>query len=189
LTVLYETHTEKRFKNVQSYSSYCRVVQASNDSGGTSYGHTSNDKIGNPYLKWAFSEIGIKMVIQSKLIGEWFEKQVDEHGKGGAMARLRHKIAIAVYTMLKHEIVFDEYKFLGIEQNRRVIPAHYGTDTSGKKSKPSFSVNGKPSGSLKRNASGKKKISVKNKKTSPKRLSLRTTGKRKILTKRKSVFG
>ena len=187
LTVLYETHTVARFKNVQRYSSYCRVVQASNESSGTSYGRTSNDKIGNPYLKWAFSEIGIKMVDQSKLIGEWFNKQVDKHGKGGAMARLRHKIAIAVYYMLKHEIVFDEYKFLGIEQSRAVTPAHDGTDTSGKKSKPSYSINGKPSGSLKRKSSGKKKTPIK-KKTAPRRLSLRTTGKRKILTKRKSVL-
>ena len=62
------------------------------------------------------------MITQSKLIGEWFTKQVTAHGKGGAMARLRHKIAIAVYYMLKHEIVFDEYAFLGIEQSRTVTP-------------------------------------------------------------------
>ena len=188
LTTLYETHTVERFKNVQCYSSYCRVVRADNDSGGTSYGHTTNDKIGNPYLKWAFSEIGIKMVDQSKLIGEWFKKQVDQHGKGGAMARLRHKIAIAVYYMLKHEMVFDEYKFLGIEQSRTVTPAHSGTDTSGKKSKPSSSKNGKPSGSLKKKVAAEKKTSVK-RKTVPKRLPLRTTGKRKSLTKSKTVFG
>jgi transposase len=187
LTVLYETHTVARFKKVQCYSSYCRVVQASNESAGTSYGRSSNDKIGNPYLKWAFSEIGVKMISQSKVIGEWFKKQVDAHGKGGAMARLRHKIAIAVYYMLKHEIVFDEYKFLGIEQNRTVTPARNGTDTSGKKSKPSSSVNGKPSGSLKKRGPVKKKIPEK-RKTPPKRLSLRTTGKRKVLTKKKSLF-
>lgn len=190
LTVLYETHTVDRFKKVGCYSSYCRVVQASNESGGTSYGHTTNDKIGNPYLKWAFSEIGIKMVGQSKLIGEWFKNQADKHGKGGAMARLRHKIAIAVYYMLKHEIIFDEYKFLGIEQSRTVTPARNGTDTSGKKSKPSSSVNGKPSGSLKKKETAKKKTIVKTKtKTTPKRLSLHTTGKRKVLTKRKTVAG
>ena len=187
LTTLYETHTVARFKSVQCYSSYCRVVGAGNESAGTSYGHTSNDKIGNPYLKWAFSEIGIKMVDQSQLIGDWFKKQVDKHGKGGAMARLRHKIAIAVYYMLKHEVVFDEHKFLGIEQNRTDTPAHYGTDTSGKKSKPSSSVNGKPSGSLKKNVTTKKKTPV-SKKISPKRSSLRTTGKRKLLTKRKTII-
>ena len=188
LTVLYETHTVERFKNVQCYSSYCRVVQASNESAGTSYGRTSNDKIGNPYLKWAFSEIGIKMVEQSELIGEWFRKQVDVHGKGGAMARLRHKIAIAVYYMLKHEIVFDEYKFLGIEQSRAVTPALSGTDTSGKKSKPSSVTGDRPA--LLKKKRGRPPLSADKKKTKvPQRLSLRTTGKRTILTKRKSVVG
>ena len=138
LTILYETHTTDRFKSAQCYSSYCRVVGADNESGGTSFGHTTNDKIGNPYLKWAFSEIGIKMISQSKLIGEWFDNQVAHHGKGGAMARLRHKIALAVYYMLKYEIVFDEYKFLGIEPSRAVTPARNGTESSGRKSKPSI---------------------------------------------------
>jgi transposase len=181
LTVLYETHTVDRFKSAQRYSSYCRVVRADNESGGTSYGHTTNDKIGNPYLKWAFSEIGIKMITQSKLIGEWFAKQVAEHGKGGAMARLRHKIAIAVYYMLKHEIVFDEYKFLGIEQSRAVTPARNGTESSGKQSKPSAVTGNRPA--LLKNKRGRPPLSANKKKNKVSgRLSLHTTGRRKNLT-------
>jgi transposase len=182
LTILYETHTVERFKSVQCYSSYCRVVRADNESGGTSYGHTTNDKIGNPYLKWAFSEIGVKMISQSKLIGEWFEKQVTAHGKGGAMARLRHKIAIAVYYMLKHEIVFDEYAFLGIEQSRTVTPARNGTESSGKKTKPSSVTGNRPA--LLKKKRGRPPLSADKKKTKvPGRVSLHTTGKRKTLTK------
>ena len=184
LTILYETHTTDRFKSAQCYSSYARVVRADNDSGGSSYGHTSNDKIGNPYLKWAFSEIGTRMVNQSSLIRSWYDKQVKEHGKGGAQARLRHKIAVAVYHMLKHDIVFDEYKFLGIEKNRTENPAHSGTEKSGQPSEPSTD-NGKPSGSIKKRRILKEKT-LKPKKLSE-RISLRTTGKRKVLTKRKSV--
>jgi transposase len=186
LTILYETHTTDRFKSAPCYSSYCRVVRADNESGGTSYGHTTNDKIGNPYLKWAFSEIGVKMISQSKLIGEWFEKQVMQHGKGGAMARLRHKIAIAVYYMLKHEIVFDEYKFLGIEQRRAVTPARNGTESSGKKSKPS-SVTGNRPARLKKKRGRPPLSADKNKIKVPGRISLHTTGKRNRLTKRKSI--
>ena len=151
--------------------------------GGTSYGHTTNDKIGNPYLKWAFSEIGVKMISQSELIGEWFAKQVAEHGKGGAMARLRHKIAIAIFYMLKHEMVFDEYKFLGIEQSRAVTPARTGTESSGKMSKPS-SVTGDRPVMLKRKR-GRPPLSAEKKKNKvPGRISLHTTGKRKLLTKK-----
>lgn len=190
LTILYETHTIGRFKNAQCYSSYCRVIRADNESNGTSYGRTSNDKIGNPYLKWAFSEIGVTMVKQSSLIKQWYDKQVNEHGKGGANARLRHKIAIAVYYMLKRESVFDEYKFLGIEppqHNRTVIPAaHNGKDTSGKRSKPSLSTGNRPV-LLKKSSATKAKGKTVKKKTvkTPGRLSLRTTGKRKILTNRR----
>jgi transposase len=187
LTVLYETHIVKRFKNVRCYSSYCRVVQAGNESGGTSYGHTTNDKIGNPYLKWAFSEIGMKMITQSSLVKQWYDTQVTAHGKGGANARLRHKVAIAVYYMLKHEIVFDEYKFLGIEppqHNRTVTPAaHNGTDTSGKKSKPSLSTGNRPV-LIKKKSATKTKTVKKRKLPVPGRASLRTTGKQKNLTNR-----
>jgi transposase len=182
LTILYETHTIGRFKSAQCYSSYCRVVRADNESGGTSFGHTTNDKIGNPYLKWAFSEVGIKMISQSVLIGEWYAKQVAQHGKGGAMARLRHKIAIAVYYMLKHEIVFDEYKFLGIEQSRAVTPARTGTESSGKMSKPSLVTGNRPA--LLKKKRGRPPLSADKKKNKvPGRISLLTTGKRKCLTK------
>lgn len=186
LTILYENHTIYRFKSAQCYSSYCRVVRADNDSGGKSYGRTTNDKIGNPYLKWAFSEIGTRMINQSSLIREWYDKQVAQHGKGGAQARLRHKIALAVYYMLKHDSVFDEYKFLGIEQNRAVISAHNGKETSGKKSKPSILHRNRP-------ASLKKKIAVKVKTAKKEnivsgRVALKKTGKSKSLTRSKSFL-
>jgi hypothetical protein len=183
LTILYETHTIDRFETAQRYSSYARVVGADNESGGSSYGHTSRDKIGNPYLKWALSEIGIRMVNQSSLIGEWYVKQVKEHGKGGSQARLRHKIALAVFYMLKYDTGFDEHKFLGIYKSRTVISAHNGTEKSGQNSNPSLTTE-KPSGSLKvnnRKKNAKKNITV------PGRVSLRITGKRKVLTKSKSI--
>lgn len=187
LTILYETHTIERFKSAQCYSSYCRVVRADNESGGTSFGHTTNDKIGNPYLKWAFSEICTRMVNQSTLIRDWYDKQTAQHGKGGALARLRHKIALAVYYMLKHNIGFDEYKFLGIEQSRAVTPARNGTDSSGKKSKPS-SINGNRPAILKKKRGRPPLLSTdKNKINVSGRISLRTTGKSN-LTKSRSVL-
>jgi transposase len=101
LTILYETHTIERFETPQRYSSYSRVISSDNESSGKYLGHSSSDKIGNPYLKWAFSEIAVHMLKDSSLVKDWYAKESSIHGNGGAKARLRHKIAVAVYHMLK----------------------------------------------------------------------------------------
>jgi transposase len=55
LVLLYEIHTIDRFPRVQDFVSYCRLVKCAKESAGKRYG-TSGTKIGNAYLKWAFSE-------------------------------------------------------------------------------------------------------------------------------------
>jgi transposase len=145
LIILYETHTIDRFATPQRYSSYSRVISSDNESSGKYLGHSSSDKIGNPYLKWAFSEIAVHMIKDSPLVKEWYTKESAIHGAGGAKARLRHKITVAVYHMLKRNEPFDEYKFLNITKDRIDNPAHNWMETSGKKSKP-IGVIGKQSG-------------------------------------------
>jgi len=51
------------------------------------------------------------------------------------MMRLRHKIAVAVYYMLKHDTVFDIDKFLATNKSRMENHAKIGTETSEHKSK------------------------------------------------------
>lgn len=172
LTVLYETHIIGRFASQQCYSSYARVVRAENTSNGKDYGRTSHDKIGNPYLKWALSEIGSHLVLHSNLVQQWYQKQVTKHGKGSAMARLRHKLAVAIYHMLKNNVGFDEHKFLGIQKEQATTPAHNWQETSGKSSKPRCLIGKVPVPSLKRG----------NRKRKTGRISLRTTGKGKVRT-------
>lgn len=58
------------------------------------------------------------------------------HGKAKAHARLRHKIAVAVYYMLKHDKVFDMNRFLGIKKDRTENPEQQWTETSGQQSEP-----------------------------------------------------
>jgi transposase len=132
LTVLYEMHTTDRFKSAQRFSSYCRVVRAANLSSDKDYGRTSRDKIGNPYLKWALSEIAVHIIHRSLPIKVWYDKQVAMHGLAGTHARLRHKLAVAIYQMLKNRTVFDEYKFIGKEkkQERENIHLDQWTETS-----------------------------------------------------------
>jgi transposase len=58
LVLLYAIHTIDRFPRVQDFVSYCRLVTCAKESAGKRYG-TSGAKIGNAYLKWAFSEAAV----------------------------------------------------------------------------------------------------------------------------------
>jgi transposase len=56
LVILYEIGKISRIESAQKFSSYCRLVKCERESGGKKY-HGRNQKIGNPYLKWAIGEI------------------------------------------------------------------------------------------------------------------------------------
>src|SRR2546430_1771059 len=58
LVLLYEIHDITRFPRVQDFVSYCRLVKCAKESAGKRYG-TAGTKIGNAYLKWAFSEAAV----------------------------------------------------------------------------------------------------------------------------------
>ena len=58
LVLLYEIHDIARFPRVQDFVSYCSLVKCAKESAGKRYG-TSGTKIGNAYLKWAFSEAAV----------------------------------------------------------------------------------------------------------------------------------
>jgi hypothetical protein len=186
LTILYETHTIERFTTAQRFSSYARVVRAENESGGSNLGRSSNDKIGNPNLKWAISEIAARMVNQSQPIGAWYQALRKIHG-GGAMARLRHRIAVAIFQMLKNDQGFDEHKFLGTQPDRTANPAHNRKETPQRASVPS-SLIGKPSGRLKSDLKKVAKaevarIKAKFERRSPGRPPLRKNGQGKVAAK------
>jgi transposase len=186
LTILYETHTIHRFRTPQCYSSYSRVVRAENESAGKNLGGSSNDKIGNPYLKWAISEIGQSMIRNYPEICIWYRNLADIYGPVKAHARMRHKIAVAIFYMLKHDRVFDLERFLGTRTpiNQAENPAHNWSETSGHISEPICLIENPP-GILKTRSKSKTRKDTK----ITGRLSLRTTGKRKVLTKSASNFG
>jgi transposase len=111
LTTLYEIHKIERFKTVQKFSSYCRVIKCERSSGGK-ITDSGNSKIGNPYLKWATGQIINKAQTQSPAIAKYFEKLKTKHGPRKARGIMSHKFAVAIYYMLKNGQVFDEAKFL-----------------------------------------------------------------------------
>lgn len=118
MTIVYETHDIKRFKSASAYASYCRVVKCKKESAGKNYGY-SGVKIGNPNLKWAFSEIAL-LCKQNPLMKFFAEELDKKYGKRKARAVFTHKICRAVYYMLERQTPFDPICFFGREKYERL---------------------------------------------------------------------
>lgn len=111
LVLLYEMHDIARFPRVQDFVSYCRLVKCAKESAGKRYG-TSGTKIGNAYLKWAFSEAAVLFLRNNPAGQRYLARLEKKHGKGKALTVLAHKLARAVYYMLKRGTAFTMDKFL-----------------------------------------------------------------------------
>jgi transposase len=111
LVLLYEMHDIQRFPRVQDFVSYCRLVKCAKESGGKRYG-TAGTKIGNAYLKWAFSEAAVLFLRANPAGQKYLTRLEKKHGKGKALTVLAHKLARAVYYMLKRAVAFDMATFL-----------------------------------------------------------------------------
>jgi transposase len=111
LVLLYEIHDITRFPRVQDFVSYCRLVKCAKESAGKRYG-TSGTKIGNAHLKWAFSEAAVLFLRNHPAGQKYLARLEKKHGKGKALTVLAHKLARAVYYMLRRDTVFDMQKFL-----------------------------------------------------------------------------
>jgi transposase len=111
LVILYEIQDIARFPRVQDFLSYGRLVKCAKESAGKRYG-LSGKKIGNPQLKWAFSEAAVLFLRQNKLGQDYFAKLERKHGKGKALTVLAQKLARAVYFMLTRHQAFDLTRFV-----------------------------------------------------------------------------
>lgn len=112
LTILYEIHTLTRFKSASHLSSYARLVKVERTSMGKKTGD-GNPKIGNPHLKWAFTEIILRAQVDSPRIKKYYEKLKCKHGPAKAKTLIAHKFAISTFHMLKHGQAFDDKRFVG----------------------------------------------------------------------------
>lgn len=111
LVLLYEIHEIQRFPSVQDFVSYCRLVKCAKESAGKRYG-TAGTKIGNAYLKWAFSEAAVLFLRENPEGQKYLTKLEKKHGPGRALTVLAQKLARAVYYMLKRGTAFDMATFL-----------------------------------------------------------------------------
>ena len=120
LTILYEIESVERFPTAQKFPSYCRVVKTQRESNGKRTDN-KNQKIGNPYLKWAISQAAIYEIKLSPEIKKYYNGLSRKMGKKKARAVLRHRIAVAVYYTLKNKLPFNLEKFLMSPKNKEKV--------------------------------------------------------------------
>jgi len=111
LVLLYEIHDIHRFPRVQDFASYCRVVKCAHESAGKRYG-TSGHNIGNVHLKWAFSEAAVLFLVDNPPGQKYYKRLEHKYGPGKALTVLAHKLARAVYYLLKRQTTFDMDTFM-----------------------------------------------------------------------------
>src|ERR1041384_6513277 len=111
LVFLYEIQDIRRFPSIQDFSSYCRLVKSKKESAGKTYGY-SGAKMGNATLKWGFSEAAVLFLRNNPPAQAYMARLEKIHGKGKALSILAHKLARAVYYMLRRNEVFDMKRFL-----------------------------------------------------------------------------
>ena len=99
-----------RFPRGQDFVSYCRLVNCAKESAGKRSG-TSGTKIGNAYLKWAFSEVALLFLRNNPAGQKYLARLEKKHGKGKALTVLAHKLARAVYYMSQRGTVFEGTSF------------------------------------------------------------------------------
>lgn len=111
MTILYEIGEIDRFERVQDFVSYCRLVKPRKESAGKVLGY-GGKKIGNAHLKWAFSEAALCFPRHSVRGMKYYQRLKKKHGRGKCLTVLAHKIARAVFYMLKRQVVFDPDRFV-----------------------------------------------------------------------------
>ncbi len=111
LTLLYEIHVIARFKTVQDFVSYARLVKCQKGSAGKVLG-TSGAKIGNAHLKWAFSEAAVLFLRKNTRGQKHLNRLRARHGKGKALSILAARLGRASYFMLRRRTAFDMDRFM-----------------------------------------------------------------------------
>jgi len=102
----YEIHAIRRFPRGQAFVAYCRLVTCAQESAGKRDG-TSGAKLGNAYLTWAFSEAAVLFLRHNPVGQKYLTRLEKKHGQGQAFTVLAHKLARAVYDILRRDPVCE----------------------------------------------------------------------------------
>jgi transposase len=105
LTIMLETGPIGRFAEVSNYSSYCRKVPSRWTSNEKTKGK-GNQKNGNKYLAWAFSEaaeFARRYDVQAR---SYYTRKMRKTNFMVAHSALAHKLARAAYYLMKDQVPF-----------------------------------------------------------------------------------
>jgi transposase len=111
LVRLDDIHAMARFPRGQDCVSSGRLVKCAKESAGKRLG-TSGKNIGNAHLKWAFAEAAVLFLRNTPQGQKYLGRLEKKHDKGKALTILAHKLARAVYDMLKRQTAFARDRFL-----------------------------------------------------------------------------
>src|SRR6056297_2819555 len=105
-TVIAEIGDITRFPTPKQFTSYCRLVPGSKDSGGK-YRHRSKNKDGNRYLRAAFGQAAVSAYTHYKVVKKFYRKIKRRSGRPVARAVVAKELAKGVWHMLTRN---EEYK-------------------------------------------------------------------------------
>jgi len=110
MTLLYEIGDINRFNRHQEFCSYSRLVKGSVESAGVIKGMRGG-KMGNGYLKWAMKEAVLVAKRSHPDVRALAQRLEKRHGRQTANAVLAHRLARAIFYMLKHGMTFSMAMF------------------------------------------------------------------------------
>jgi transposase len=105
-TVVAEIGDITRFPSAKQFTSYCRLVPGSKDSGGK-HRHRSKNKDGNRYLRIAFNQTAIIAYTHYPVVKAFYKKVTRRSGKHVARTVVGKELAKIVWHMLSKD---EEYK-------------------------------------------------------------------------------
>jgi transposase len=106
-----DLHASQRFPRVPAFVSDCRLGKCARESAGQRYG-PSGTKMGNADLKWACSEAAVRFWRANPAGQNYLARLEKNYRQGKALTILAHKVARAVYSMLKRHTALDMATFL-----------------------------------------------------------------------------
>jgi transposase len=105
LTIMLETGPISRFQKVGNYVSYCRKVSSTWVSNGKAKGK-GNEKNGNRYLAWAYSEASELARRFDAQARAYFQRKAQRSNRMVAHQALAHKLARAAYYIMRDGVPF-----------------------------------------------------------------------------------
>jgi len=127
MVIMVETGDIKRFRKSGNYTSYCRLVSSQRTSNGKSKG-SNNNKNGNKYLAWAYSEAAITLKRCSEAANRFWQRKSSKGVKVLAYKSLAAKLNKACYYVIRDNVEFSEKLLFGYESETTTTLLKHPTD-------------------------------------------------------------